>query len=314
VTSDKTVSRRRLLGTVGGYLGATALGVAVASPQEEEPPPPDAVAMLYDTTKCIGCNACVVECTRVNGLTPDTRMSGGIWQMPAGLNTDTKNVIQLYQADDSDDWSFVKRQCMHCVDPACVDGCPFHALRKEDRGIVTWDGSRCIGCRYCQVACPYEVPKFEWDEFNPKIVKCEFCRHVLGKPAEEGGQPEPGCTTVCPNGAVVFGRRDELLAEAKGRLVATPGKYYDDRVYGEVEGGGTQVLYLSHVPFERIGLPELPHQSSAHVSKKIHRFFTSWLVFPVALYGVFATLIRLNWKEHADDVARVEAKGLKEQL
>ena len=314
MSDDKTVSRRRLLGTVGGYLGATALGVAVASPQEEELPRSDAIAMLYDTTKCIGCNACVAECTRVNGLTPDTRMSGGIWQMPAGLNTHTKNVIQLYQADDSDDWSFVKRQCMHCVDPACVDGCPFHALRKEDRGIVTWDGSRCIGCRYCQVACPYEVPKFEWDEFNPKIVKCEFCRHVLGKPAAEGGQPEPGCTTVCPTGAVIFGQRDGLLAEAKGRLAGTPGKYYDDRVYGEVEGGGTQVLYLAHVPFEKIGLPELPRQSSAHVSKKIHRFFTSWLVFPVALYGVFAALIRLNWKEHADDVARAEAKGLKEQL
>ncbi len=308
----RSISRRRLFGFVGGYLGATALGVAVAKPAETAPVRDDAIAMLYDTTKCIGCKACVVECTKVNDLAPDTELSGGIWQMPLDLNTQTKNIIKLYEEEEGPDWSFVKAQCMHCVDPSCVEGCPFHALRKEDLGIVSWDSSRCIGCRYCEIACPYRVPKFEWASFNPKIVKCEFCRHIL----DDAPDAEPGCTAVCPTGAVIFSRsRKDLLQEAKDRVSAAKGKYFEDRVYGEVEGGGTQVLYLSHVPFEKIGLPDMPEESAAHIGKKMHRFFTSWLVFPIALWASFYVLIRKNWKEHNLEVHEIEARGgLKEQL
>ena len=315
--SPAAISRRRLFGFVGGCLGATAVGVAVAKPQETIEAPPDAIGMLYDATKCIGCKACVAECTRVNHMTPDTELSGGLWAMPRALDVHTKNVIQLYEAEDGSAWSFVKRQCMHCVDPACVDGCPFHALYKGELGIVQWDGDRCIGCRYCQVACPYQVPKFEWQAFNPQIVKCEFCSHLLGKPEAEGGQSEPGCTRVCPTGAVIFGRRADLLADAKHRVGAAPGKYFEDRVFGESEGGGTQVLYLSKtdVPFDRLGLPEQRGESSGHRAKKLHRFFTQWAAFPVAMYAVFAVLIKRNWKEHEKDVQRAAAhEGLTEQL
>lgn len=315
--TPRSISRRRLLGFVGGCVGATAAGVALATPRKTAEAAPDAIGMLYDATKCIGCKACVAECTRINGMEPDTESSEGLWSMPRALNTRTKNVIQLYEAEDGSDWSFVKRQCMHCVDPACVEGCPFHALYKGDKGIVHWDGSRCIGCRYCQVACPYQVPKFEWEAFNPKIVKCEFCSHVLDKPESEGGQTEPGCTRVCPTGAVIFGTRRELLSDARERVDSAPGKYHQDHIYGEKEGGGTQVLYLSKadVPFEKLGLPDQPDESSAHRSKKLHRFFTQWLVFPVALYAVFAALIQRNWKDHQRDVERAAAKdGLTEQL
>ena len=315
--TPSAISRRRFFGFLGGFLGATAVGVAVAEPNTEVEPAPDAVGMLYDASKCIGCKACVAECTRINDLTPNTKMAGGLWAMPLGLDTQTKNVIQLYESEDGSERSFVKRQCMHCVDPACVNGCPFNALFKGEKGIVQWRGDRCIGCRYCQVACPYQVPKFEWEEFNPRIVKCELCAHVLGKPASEGGQSEPGCTSVCPTGAVIFGLRSDLLEDAKGRIRAEPDRYFEDRVFGETEGGGTQVLYLSKadVPFEKLGLPAQRDESSAHNAKKLHRYFTHWLAFPVALYGVFAFLINRNWKEHEEDVAREAAEDdLTEQL
>lgn len=315
--TPRAISRRRMFGFIGGCAGATAVGVLAARPQEAATAAPDAIGMLYDATKCIGCKACVAECAKVNDLAPDTEASGGLWPMPRGLDTRTKNVIQLYESEDGAQTSFVKRQCMHCIDPACVDGCPFRALFKGEQGIVQWDGSRCIGCRYCQVACPYQVPKFEWDAFNPKIVKCEFCAHVLGKPENEGGQSEPGCTRVCPTGAVIFGKRAELLAEAQERVEATPSKYFEQRVFGETEGGGTQVLYLSKakVPFEKLGLPAQRDESSAHGANKLHRLFTQWLVFPVALYGVFVVLIKRNWKDHEKDVERAAAQqGLTEQL
>ena len=166
--------------------------------------------MLYDNTICTGCNACVVACSEANGLPPDTALSGGLWQMPSDLNSKTKNTIKLYKQPDGALSAFVKRQCMHCLDPACVAGCPFGSLKKNRWGAVTWDGSLCIGCRYCELACPFDIPKFEWDKWNPKIVKCEFCfdqRLVKNKP--------PACAGICPTGAVIFGTRANLLARAK---------------------------------------------------------------------------------------------------
>jgi len=308
------LSRRHLLRTVGTGLstaavgGAAAVAAAPATLAAPRTAPADAVGMLYDTTKCIGCKACVAECAKVNDLVPDTELSGGLWQMPADLNTQTKNIIKLWADPATGQTSFVKRQCMHCVDPACVSGCPFNALQKGALGIVGWDGARCIGCRYCEVSCPFEIPKFEWKKFNPKIVKCELCRHVL----DRDGQP--GCTRVCPTGAVVFGRRTDLLADAKARVAAHPGTYHLDHVYGETEAGGTQVLYLSHVPFEKLGLPALPDRS-VPTGLRHGGVALKLIALPVVLYGVFLGFFRRNWKVHEEEAARLKAeKGLEEQL
>jgi len=177
-TTPRQISRRQaLLGIFG--LGGTITGLAVNAVGSEHPEypvaAPDAVSMLYDNTICTGCKACMPACNEANGLPPDTVLSGGIWDLPADLNSKTKNIIKLYQEEDGPGFSYVKRQCMHCLDPACVTGCPFGSLKKADWGAVTWNSSLCIGCRYCEVACPFDVPKFEWDHWNPKIVKCEFC-------------------------------------------------------------------------------------------------------------------------------------------
>jgi Fe-S-cluster-containing dehydrogenase component len=311
------MTRRELFRGIA-RLGGTTVAAAVAAPvvtaaidhAAQPVAPPDAVAMLFDNTICTGCKACMSACNEANGLPADTCLSDGLWHMPADLNAKTKNIIKLYQEPESSSFAFVKRQCMHCLDPACVTGCPFGALKKNEWGAVTWEGSRCIGCRYCEVACPFDVPKFEWDHLNPKIVKCEFCFDQRLKQNQQ-----PACTAVCPTGAVVFGKRSDLLATAKDRVVASPGKYFDDRVYGEHEAGGTQVLYLSSVPFEKIGLPKLGSSSLAHYATKVTSVLYKWLSGPIILAGLLGVVIRRNWKRHeAERAEREELTGLRDQL
>jgi NAD-dependent dihydropyrimidine dehydrogenase PreA subunit len=199
---------------------------------------------------------------------------------------------------------------MHCADPACASGCPFHALSKDPTtGIVGWDGSLCIGCRYCEVVCPFEIPKFEWDRFNPKVVKCELCSHLLAD-----GE-EPACTDVCPTAAVIFGPRADLLAKAKARIAEAPGKYAEDRVYGEHEAGGTQVLYLSAVPFENVGLPALEPISLPEYANRYHRLIYQWMALPIAVYAGMATVIRRRFKKHDEEAMAIErAGGPRDQL
>ena len=208
--------------------------------------PADAVGLLYDTTRCIGCKTCVVACKEANDLPADNRQNP-LHDAPTALNDRTKNIIKLYKGEDGRS-SYFKQQCMHCVDPACVGACMIGALQKREHGIVTWDSNRCIGCRYCQVACPFNIPKFEWESRTPRIIKCELCNHRLA----EG--KEPACTEVCPREAVVYGTREELLAEAHRRIEENPGRYVE-KVYGETDGGGTQCLVLSHVEFGEARAP-----------------------------------------------------------
>jgi Fe-S-cluster-containing dehydrogenase component len=253
--------------------------------------PADAVGLLYDTTKCIGCKACMVACREANGLEPDTGQSGGLHLMPVDLNEKTKTVIKLYR--DGDKSSFVKAQCMHCVDPACASACMLGAFKKREFGIVTYDVNFCIGCRYCEVACPYGVPKFEWSKAAPKMVKCELCNHRLA----EGKQP--ACTEVCPRQAVIFGRREDLLREARARLVASPDKYVQ-KIYGETDGGGTQCLYISHVPFDKIGLPALATDSTPSLQRTIQHSIYKGFAAPVALYGLLGVVMLRNRRSAGD--------------
>ena len=305
--------RQALLGLLGlGGSAASALTAPAAAGERRAHPeaPADAVAMLYDNSICTGCKACMPACSEANGLPADTALSGGLWQTPLDLNAKTKNIIKLYAEPEPAGFAFVKRQCMHCLDPACVAGCPFGALEKNRWGAVTWNGSRCIGCRYCEVACPFEVPKFEWDRWNPKIVKCEFCfdqRLTRGR--------QPACTEVCPTGAVIFGKRSDLLATAKARVATAPGKYFEDRVYGEHEAGGTQVLYLSHVPFDKIGLPKLPSTSLAYYGTAVTSVIYKWLSGPLLVATVFGAVIKRNWNRHeAERPAREQRTGVPDQL
>jgi len=196
-------------------------------------------AILTDLTKCIGCEACVHACREVN-------------ELPRGGDTATLSA-KSWTAVEHRDGIHVRRQCMHCLDPACASVCPVAALHKTPEGPVLYDESRCIGCRYCMVACPFGVPKYEWDSALPRVQKCILC---FERRLKDGLQP--ACTAACPTGATVFGDRDALIADARGRLAAHPERYVD-HVYGLSEAGGTSVLYLSSVPFAQLGFKVLPN-------------------------------------------------------
>ncbi|HVO09564.1 MAG TPA: hydrogenase 2 operon protein HybA [Vicinamibacteria bacterium] len=278
--------RRRALRVLAGTGVATAATTApVQAARLRRQVSPDAVGMLYDTTRCIGCKACVVACREANGLPPDTSLDG-IHQAPLDLNARTKNVIKLYR--EGERVSFFKAQCMHCVDPACASACMLHSLSKDEKtGIVSYDPQYCVGCRYCEMACPFNVPKFEWVSTTPKIVKCEMCRHLLAQ------GKIPACCEVCPRHAVIFGTRKELLAEAKRRLAAEPDRYVP-HVYGETEAGGTQVLYLSHVPFEKLGLPAYGPEGVPETAYTIQEGLYQGFVAPVVLYAALGAVLWRN--------------------
>jgi len=274
---------------------AAAVGTAVTplSAKSSIPlaAPPDAVGLLYDTTKCIGCKACVNACREANGLEADTTWSGGLYHAPLDLSEKAKTVVKLY--DDGEQRSFFKAQCMHCIDPACASACMLGAFKKREYGIVTYDVDYCVGCRYCEVACPYGVPKFEWSKASPKMVKCELCNHRIAQ------GKIPACAEVCPKVAVIYGTRENLLREAKTRLAENPGKYIQ-KIYGEHDGGGTQCLYLSHVPFEKLGLPVLGTESTPTLQRTIQHSVYKGFAAPVALYGLLGFVMLRNRKKEGE--------------
>lgn len=308
------LTRRDALKGIG--VGAAALGAttlistsALAESSDEPKAPAQAIGLLYDTTRCVGCQSCVAACNEANQLTGDTRWDK-LHHTAQDLSSFAKNIIKLYKSADGHGYSFVKQQCMHCVDPACVAGCSFHALTKDKKtGIVGWTSDKCMGCRYCEITCPYHIPKFQWEGWNPQIVKCELCKDRIA----EG--KEPACSTVCPAHAVIFGTREQLLAEAKERIRLHPGKYYQDRVFGEYDGGGTQALYLSHVPFDKIGLPNLGNESVPEKYLKWQKRAYSYLAVPVVLYASMVAVIRNNFKHHKEHMEEEQKNlGLRPQL
>jgi formate dehydrogenase beta subunit len=249
-------------------------------------PPQDMVGLLFDTTRCIGCKTCVVACKQANENRPESDgVPGGLYDAPLDLSANTKTVIKLYK--DEDTTSFYKAQCMHCIDPACASACMLGAFQKREHGIVSWDGSKCVGCRYCQVACPFNIPKTEWASLNPRIVKCELCRHRIA----EG--KIPACAEVCPRKAVIYGKRDALLEDARARMAAEPKKYVP-KIYGEKDAGGTQVLVLSHVDFDKIGLPDLGERPAPDLARTVQHGVYKGFIAPVALYAILGTVMWRN--------------------
>lgn len=209
-------------------------------------------AVLVDTVKCIGCRGCQVACKGWNELPAESTVNTGSYENPPQLSAITFTRIKYKELryEDRFHWVFTKVQCMHCEYPACVEVCFVGAFQKTEEGPVIYDSNRCIGCRYCMVACPFGVPSFEWDKPLPWIRKCTFCfdRQTAGM--------EPACVKSCPTGALKFGERTELIAEARERIVSNPDKYFD-HIYGENEAGGTSWLYLSPVPHDMLGFPSL---------------------------------------------------------
>lgn len=203
-------------------------------------------AILTDTTKCIGCNQCAIACKQANHLEPDSPRR---WDAEDGLSA--RNWTSVVEGPNH---TYARQQCRHCLEPACASVCPVGALTKTSLGPVVYDSSKCMGCRYCMMACPYNVPRYDWDAAIPYVRKCILCYSRL-----QNGQ-QPACTEACPAKATIFGDRDELLAEAHGRIAAAPGQYLN-KVWGEHDLGGTSVMSISNVDLSFLA-PEHPGGSA----------------------------------------------------
>ncbi|HEY9076728.1 MAG TPA: hydrogenase 2 operon protein HybA [Anaerolineaceae bacterium] len=249
-----SISRREFLKVAGIGLGWVIIP-PIAKPAISGDASPGSASMLYDSTLCIGCRACQMACKRRSNLPPETD-SSKLYEQPRDLSANTWTLIKLYQEGNA--FAFIKAQCMHCLEPACVSVCPVGALEKKESGPVIYHTDKCIGCRYCMAACPYFVPKYQWTKTFPLIQKCDFCadRQLNGK--------QPACGEACPTGALISGTRQEMLTVARKRLASSP--KYVNHIYGEHEGGGTAMLYISHIPFEKLGLPSLKDYSLPSVT------------------------------------------------
>ncbi|MCG9969335.1 4Fe-4S dicluster domain-containing protein [Pelotomaculum terephthalicicum JT] len=209
--------------------------------------------VLVDVSRCIGCRSCMVACKTWNDLPAGKSEFTNNWDAPGKVDADNWTVVNYHivEQDEQIKWRFVKRQCMHCDEPACEAACFTHSFVKTQEGAVIYKPTElnqdyCVGCRYCMIACPFGVPSFQWDKALPFVQKCRFCYDRM----KEG--MKPACVTACPTGTLKYGERDALLKEAWQRINSNPN--YIKRVYGEKEYGGTSWLYISDVPFDEIGL------------------------------------------------------------
>jgi formate dehydrogenase iron-sulfur subunit len=232
-------------------------------------------AILTDVTKCIGCLECVAACKKVNHLGMDVPR---VWQKNDGLSAVNWTSVLQKPGDH-----YIRKQCRHCLEPACVTACPVGALHKSQEGAIIYDDGKCLGCRYCMMACPYGIPRYDWDKPVPYVRKCILCYERIRK----GGQP--ACTEACPNQATVFGERNELIAEAHRLIKENPEKYIN-HVWGEHEVGGTSVLYISDIDLDFLsyqpqpGARPLPHTTELAMN-----------AVPFAFVGMGGIMYGLNW-------------------
>ena len=322
------MNRRDFLrASLGGAAAALSSGGASARPNLT--PAPEAVGMLFDSTLCVGCKACVSACKEVNDMPPTVLGDDVQYDSARDLSHETLNVIKVYTngqpiTKDSvtDGFAFEKRSCMHCVDPGCVSVCPVTALiRHPVTGIVTYDAEACIGCRTCMTGCPYNVPQFDYGNPFGMLHKCQMCNQKGVERIDKGGMT--GCAEACPTGATLFGSRTALLEEAKRRMQLRPGEiynyprgdvrqpsshhekavpHYQQHVWGEKEAGGTNVMHISSIPFDKLGMPPLGERSHVSISEGVQHTLYSYMALPAVVLGGLTWLVKRNTDDEGDDV------------
>lgn len=249
----------------------------------------NALGVLVDIPNCIGCRKCEFACQKQAGLAVpgiETFEDNSVFHEYRRPSPDQYTTVNRYpNPADAGNPFFVKLNCFHCVEPACVSACLVGALKKESTGAITYDAWKCMGCRYCMVACPFQIPTYEYDKaLTPQVRKCSFCFEKT----RNGGVP--ACVQICPNDALIFGERAALLTEARRRIAARP-KRYVQHIYGEHEAGGTSWMYLSSVPFETLGFLSLGTNPAAGLTESIqHGVFKHWFP-PLALYGLLGIIM-----------------------
>jgi formate dehydrogenase iron-sulfur subunit len=278
------------------FIGATGLTLAVgkelnASPKAKSDP--EFRGVLYDAARCKGCRGCEYDCAEANGLPepPPNKEIKGL------RKTDDKHRTVVNEFKTSEGIVYAKTQCMHCNEPACAAACLTQAMTKTKDGPVIWRSDKCMGCRYCMVSCPFDIPKFEFHSANPKIEKCTMCYETRVKKGEL-----PACVDNCPNEALMFGTRRELIQEARRRMFEKPDLYYD-QIYGEHEAGGTSWLIISPVPFKEIGInTSLQKESYPALTKGfLYTVPSVFVLVPALLLGIQQATKKENHTNDSND-------------
>ena len=300
-------SRRGFLKTAAS-IAATGVGLSALSPTELKAKPEynlseDRMGVLVDTTVCIGCRRCEWACKKAHDL-------------PAGNIEDysDESVFENMRRPGNDGYTRVNRydnpqnpnvpvnvkvQCMHCDHPGCVSACIVGAFSKLENGSVIWDTNKCIGCRYCMVACPFQIPTFEYEKaIQPHINKCDFCYQRTAKGLL------PACVEICPVEAITYGKRRDLINVAEKRMELYPDRYHN-KIYGHTEVGGTSWMYLANQNFENLDFPKLGNNPAPGVSESIQHGIFAYFVPPIALYALLGGIMwvsknRGNKKEEED--------------
>ncbi len=297
---------------------AVAGGAAAAAPVSAEASasrrvPEDPYGCLVDLTRCVGCRKCEQACNTVNQLpAPKTPFDDPlVFDGRRRPTPEAFTVVNRYHTGRVDDRNrliptYVKVQCMHCQDPACVSACIVGALTKKDNGAVHYDESKCIGCRYCMVACPFQIPKYEYaDPLTPRVRKCTFC---FDRISQAGGVP--GCAAICPVEAITFGKRQRLLELARKRIRENPADYIP-YIYGEAEVGGTSWLYISREPFEKLGFLTLPSRPVPQTAESIQHGIFKYFWAPLTLYGLLGAVMFSAHRKGKHPKEASETEGVK---
>ncbi len=244
--SRNAFSRRNLLRLAAAAGVGTLAAQAEALPLEADQA---ATGVLVDTTLCVGCRGCEAACAESHHLPgPERPGDERIFDSARSTGTEVFTVVNRASVAGPDGESrYAKTQCFHCVSPGCASACPVRALEKTPEGPVIYHRGRCMGCRYCMISCPFGVPKYEYDKAVPYVRKCDFCAE------RQADGLAPACASVCPTGALEFGRREALLDKARERVWGNPGRY-EHTVFGEHEAGGTSWIYIGDVPQAKLGL------------------------------------------------------------
>ena len=272
------LGRRDFLKTLGVAGVTLTVGKSFGNTQSKNSPV-EFSGILYDSTLCKGCQSCEYACAEKYGLPePKDFPKAGVIR-----KTDENKRVVINQYKTSKGEQYVRKSCMHCNEPACASACLTKAMYKTDEGPVIWRENKCMGCRSCMISCPFDIPKFEYNNPNPKIQKCRMCYELI----KQGKKPE--CVDVCPQEALLFGKRKDLIEIAKTRIYTEPQKYHH-AIYGEHEVGGTGVIYIGAVPFEELGFRNDLGTSSYPEKNKnflysVPAVLVLWPAFLVGLYN-----------------------------
>lgn len=240
-------------------------------------------AILIDVTKCTGCEKCVDACVLANGV--DLKLA----ERERMASSDGLSANRVSTVHEISSGRFARKSCMHCLDPNCVTACLVGSIKKSTEGPVIYNKEKCIGCRYCMLACPFHIPRYEWGKTAPLMRKCDMCFE-----RQKGGEI-PVCVEACKKKALVFGDRKQLLDMARKRISKRP-DFYLPRVWGESEYGGTSILYISDIDLETIGWPK--HKETAAIRELtdllIHATPVIGLSVLVGTMGLSAIIRRRN--------------------